>query len=305
MMKYVLSAAALKCFSAAPPMRRLYRELGNLVGNRRRGTGRMPPYYVERVRKMLRAQSEYKLLRDGDQIMELGTGWLHWEALTTRLFFDVHSVVFDVWDNRQLNGLKNYAVQLGPMLKQGGDLGLSAAEATRAQRLIEKIAKVGSFEELYELLGFEYAIESSGSLARFPSERFQLVVSGGVLEHVDREALPLLANEMFRVLKPGGWAMHSIDIQDHLSYYDRTVSKKEYLMFSEPMWKYFFQNRVQYINRVQRNEWLELFRAAGFELVDEDGWRVNIPAKVAKRYAKMDRRDLECGGLKVLFKKPV
>jgi hypothetical protein len=71
------------------------------------------------------------------------------------------------------------------------------------------------------------------------------------------------------------------------------------------MWKYFFQNRVQYINRVQRNEWLELFRAAGFELVGEDGWRVNIPAKVAKRYAKMDRRDLECGGLKVLFKKPV
>jgi len=302
--KYVLTAVALKCFSAGPPMRRLYRIMGNLAGNRRRGTTSIPSYYLERIKRLLRLQGQYGLVHDGDRILELGTGWLHWEALTTRLFFDIEAALFDVWDNRQLAGLKNYVAQLGAILR-AGHLGVSALESARAESLIQTIMKVDSFEELYKLLNFEYVIESAGSLNQFPKESFQLIVSGGVLEHVDREAVPHLLRETFRVLKPGGWAMHSIDTQDHLSHYDGTVSKKKYLSFSEREWSYLFENKVQYINRLQRGEWVELFKAAGFELVDEDSWRVELgQLKLAKRYEHMARGDLECSVLRVLFRKP-
>lgn len=98
----------------------------------------------------------------------------------------------------------------------------------------------------------------------------------------------------------------SIDIQDHLSHYDTNVSKKMYLTFSEGTWRYLFENRVQYINRLERCEWLEMFKSVGCELVEEDSWKVSIDhLKLAQRYAHMERRDLECGVLRVLLRKLV
>jgi SAM-dependent methyltransferase len=304
MVKYIATAVTLKCFSCSPVTRSLYRQLGNRVGNRRRSSGRMPGYYPERVKRMLRLQKRHNIVHDGDRILELGTGWLHWEALTLRLFYDIEAVLFDVWDNRQLGGLKNYLRQLRPLLNS--DFGLSAAESKRAQSVIDQILQITSFAELYDLLGFEYAIESSGNLKQFSSDSFQLVVSGGVLEHVKREALPMLVSEMARILKPGGWAVHSIDTADHLEHYDRTVSPKLYLKFSDETWQQLFENQVQYVNRMQRGEWLDLFRSDGFEVVEEEVNRTDISGlKLASRYQQMDRRDLECTVLKVALRKPV
>jgi hypothetical protein len=82
--------------------------LGNTWGARKRSAGRMPAYYPARINRMLRIARTYGVPKDGDRLIELGTGWLHWEAITTRLFFDVRCTLFDVWDNRQIDGLKNY-----------------------------------------------------------------------------------------------------------------------------------------------------------------------------------------------------
>jgi len=284
-------------------MRNLYRRLGNTVGNKRRSSEAMPSYYAERLKRMLRLQKQHNIVSNGDCILELGTGWLHWEALTLRLFYDIKAGLFDVWDNRQLGGLKNYVRQLGRMLNDG--FGLSAVELKRAQSIIEEILEVESFDDLYEFLGFEYVVESSGSLGQFQDASFQLVVSGGVLEHVKREGLPLLIAETQRILKPRGWAVHSIDTADHLEHYDRTVSPNLYLSFSESKWKRLCENEVQYINRMQRGEWLALFRANGFELIEEEARRVNIGGlNLADRFVHMDKADLECTVLRLALKLP-
>ena len=302
MVKYVTTAVALKCFSSSALMRNFYRRLGNTVGNKRRSAGTMPGYYQDRVKRMLRLQKQHNIVRNGDRIIELGTGWLHWDALTLRLFYDVEAVLFDVWDNRQLGGLKNYIRQLGPMLNDG--FGLSAEELKRAQSIIEDILKVESFDEIYKLLGFKYVVEGSGSLRQFSDNSFQLVVSGGVLEHVKREALPNLIAETRRILRPGGWAVHSIDTADHLEHYDRTVSPKLYLSFSEEKWKRLCENEVQYINRMQRGEWLALFKANGFDLIEEEAHRVDIDRlRLAERYVHMDKGDLECTVLRVALRR--
>jgi SAM-dependent methyltransferase len=261
----------------------------------------MPDYYVERVRRMIRLTRQHDIIRNGDRLIELGTGWLHWEALTLRLIFDIEAVLFDVWDNRQLGGLKNYLRQLGPMLSVG--MGLSSPQLQRAQSLINHILRVESFTDLYRLLAFEYVVDGSGSLKRFRDESFQLIVSGGVLEHVKRDTLPRVIAETRRILRPGGWALHSIDTSDHLSHYDSRLSKKLYLSISEPTWKLLFENEVQYINRVQRGDWLELFNSNGFELIDEDSRRADISGlTLAKRYLLMEKRDLECTVLRLAMK---
>jgi SAM-dependent methyltransferase len=304
MVRYVSTALALKCFSATPATRSLYRTIGNRVGQRRRSSGKMPGYYFERVKRIVRLVNEHQILRDGDRVMEIGTGWLHWEALTVRLFWDIEAVLYDVWDNRQLGGLKNYCQQLGPMI-DAGNIGLSRSQVDRAQALLRAITLAKSFEELYQLLGFRYVVEATGSLEQFRNDTFQVVVSGGVLEHVTREAVPMLVCEMRRILKPGGWAVHSIDTADHLSHYDATVPTKYYLSVPEPTWKRMFENKVQYINRLQRSEWLRLFADEDFTLIDEDGSRIDLgSSKLAPPYSAMDREDLERTVLRFAFQAP-
>ena len=301
MVKYITTAVALKCSSSTPFTRRIYRGLGNMLGGKRRRQGKMPLYYAERLKRMLRLTREHQIVRDGDRILELGTGWLHWEALTLRLFFDVEAVLYDVWDNRQLGGMKNYLGQLQGMLN--ADFGLSPAELKRAVGLIDRILQVASFDELYKMLGFEYHVESSGSLSRYVDSSFQLVVSAGVLEHVNRGALPLLIPETRRVLKPGGWALHSIDTSDHLAHYAKSVSRKFYLSIPEWKWKLLCENEVQYINRLQRGEWLQLFKGSGFEIIEVDGQTVDISKlKLSEKYKNMDRRELECTVVRLAMK---
>src|SRR5262249_47539451 len=100
------------------------------------------------------------------------------------------------------------------------------------------------------------------------------------------------------------WAVHSIDTGDHLEHYDRTVSPKLYLSLSEATWKRLCENEVQYINRMQRGEWLELFRTGGFELIEEEVRRVDISGlQLADKFAAMTTEDLECTVLRVALKK--
>lgn len=263
----------------------------------------MPAYYPERLKRMLRLARQHRFVQDGDRVLELGTGWLHWEAITLRLFFDVQAVLFDVWDNRQLGGLKNYVGQLQSMLRDGFEL--SESQIKRAESLIDAILKVSSFSELYELLNFHYVVESSGSLQQFPDASFDVVVSGGVLEHVHRDAVPQLLHATRRILKTGSWNIHSIDTSDHLSHYDASVSKKRYLSFSERTWRWLCENEVQYVNRLQRGEWLRLFRDEGFELIEEDNRQVSIDGLIiADRFKSMPVEDLGCTVLRLVMRKP-
>ena len=302
MVKYVLAATTLKAFSWSPSTMRLYRELGNKFGSRKRANGTMPGYYLERVARMLRLNKRYGMIKNGDRLLELGTGWLHWEALTCRLFFDIEAVLFDVWDNRQISGLKNYVAQLDGMIEK---LDLEAAQIDRAHRLIAEIQKTTGFDDLYALLGFRYIVDSSGRLAQLDENSFDVVVSAGVLEHINRGSSRGLIEDIVAVLKPGGYSCHGIHIADHLYEYDHGVSSKQYLRYSEETWKRWFENEVQYINRLQRSDWLDLFERSGLVLLEEEAATSDLSGmKVAEIYRHYAEKDLRCGNLKLLHRKP-
>jgi hypothetical protein len=263
----------------------------------------MPDYYVGRVKDMLQLARSHGIVRDGMRVIELGTGWLHWEAITMRMFFNIEAVLFDVWDNRQLAAMKNYIEQLGARLGEFEDL-VSEGQLAEARHRIDLVLTSQSFEQLYGRLGFEYVVESSGKLTGLDGRSFDLVVSRGVLEHVNRQAALALCQETHRIMRDDGWVLHSINIGDHLANYDSRSHPKLYLSFPEPLWKLIGQNEVQYINRLQRAEWIELFRSCGFEIVDEERAGVDISGlKLAARYREMHVEDLECTFVRLLMRK--
>ena len=304
MLRYYAAAAALKAFSCSSPTKKVYRALGNTFGAKKRGSHQMPSYYFDRVNDTLRLARIYAILKDGYRLLELGTGWLHWEAITSRLFFDVHGILFDVWDNRQIEGLKNYLSQLDNMLDK-----LTADDMQRASahRLISQIKEVNRYQDLYELLGFEYVIDSRGNLDVLEENSFDLVISRGVMEHIRVKEAPDFVRGIARVLKPGGHSVHSINIRDHLEQYDKAVSRKQYFQYPEWVWRTFFENDVQYINRIQRSDWLALFRKAGLLLVEEKVQEEDLSGvRVAKAYQhRYKEDDLRCGGLAIVHSKPM
>ncbi len=293
MIRYHVTALGLKCFSSCKPARSLYRALGNSVGNRKRAAGSMPSTYFERAQRNFVSCLKYAPLRENDLVLEIGTGWAHWEALTLRLFFDFKAFLYDVWDNRQLAALKSFVRQLETRFGQDGFL--EGCDFDRARALIKKIEGVTSFDELYGMLGFRYVLDPDGLMEGLPRNAFRLAISAGVLEHIPAATAPKFISNMASLLVPGGLAIHGINISDHLSMHDPSASPKQYLTYSERRWKLLYENRVQYINRIQRSEWTEMFASAGLNVIQQSGSHVDLTGlKVHPQFHDLTREDIDC-----------
>jgi len=187
----------------------------------------------------------------------------------------------------------------------GDTIDMTPEENERVSDLLYHIISKKSFETLYNLLKLTYVIEPTGTLHRFQDESFDVIISFDVLEHVKRDILPGFVHDIGRMLKPGAFSIHQIDISDHLAYFAPKTCKKNYLRYSNNTWKYFFENKVQYINRVQRSEWFNLFRKSGLNLVEEKIIPCEIDnIRIHEVYDRFDRIDLECSNLMIVLHKP-
>lgn len=303
MVRYMMAAAALKLFSINPYMKELYRFLGNTLGAKKRIKGGLPSSYLERAKLLLELVRKYEVINDGDKLLEIGTGWVHWESTFIRLFYDVHITLFDVWDNRQLKPFKRYLSEFAERFDQ--EIDIPPVQREQVKNLLGSISSVDSFDEVYHLLGFEYIIEPKQMLYRFHPETFNVIFSCSVLEHIKKDILSSYVQNLFRVLMHGGWSIHTICVGDHIAYYDPNVSEKNYLRYSPKVWKKYFENEVQYFNRVQCSEWLDIFRKVGFELLEKELIPCNIDSiKICKEYENLTRQDLECETLRIVHRKP-
>lgn len=293
MIKYHFTALALKAFSSSQPTRNFYRGLGNRLGGQKRTGGTMPSNYYERAVRNVVWCSKYAPIQPGDEVLELGTGWVHWEALTLRLFFEFKAVLYDVWDNRQLSALKSFVRQLESRFGQKGFL--EGCDFDRARFLINKIQSVTTFDELYKILGFRYVLDPAGLMDSLPHDAFRVTISAGVMEHIPAASAPQFVSTIGSLLAKGGLGIHGINIMDHLYLYDMSASPKQYLAYSERRWKLCYENRVQYINRIQRSEWLKMFSQAHLTLLEEAASYADLSTlRIHPRYQGLSRQDIEC-----------
>lgn len=302
MLKYFAVAGALKIFSCSGPTRKLYRFLGNTVGARKRSQRGLPELYRDRAKRIPGVFEKYGIPEKGARALELGTGWLHWESTVLRLFYDARFTLFDVWDCRQFPAFRAYFSEFRNVLDN--EMNIDPAKHQWARELLDKILAVGSFGELYDLLGFEYVVEPTGTLRTLDSDAYDVCFSCNVFEHIDRRIIAEYIVDLYHRLKPGGYSFQTIDMTDHLAHYDPGVCEKNYLRYSDAVWKLFFENPLQYFNRIQRSEWLSLFDQAGFELVEEESLTEPLPAGINRKCKDMDRQDAECKTLHVVHRRP-
>ncbi len=140
------------------------------------------------------------------------------------------------------------------LARQLSDKGLSPPDLSAAD----------SFNEILKVSGGEYLTNGIVSLRTIPTASVDLVWSHSVIEHVRKHDLPMLLEELKRIMKPGALASHCIDFQDHL---DGALNN---LRFSERLWESsFFASSGFYTNRIPAKVMHRMFEDSGFKIREE------------------------------------
>lgn len=304
MLRYIAVSTAAKAFSLNSITRRAYRRLGNIVLERIRVAGGLGKPYIDRAVRLVDTCDRYSILPPGSRVLELGTGWVHWEATILRLFFDVEVTLYDVGDNRLLGAYQSWLGELGTRID---DIFGHLPEERRAaaRQLIRLASSAQSFDEIYARLDFSYVLDPTGTLDGVDRDTFDLVVSADVLEHVRADSLPAYLDTLRRCLVESGWSVHQIDLVDHFSYFDPSCSPKNYYRYSDASWIRWFESDVQYFNRVQRPTWMRMFDDAELELVEEIHVTDRLaPLTLSSAFRGLEPVDLECMQLLAVHRRP-
>lgn len=303
MLRYYAAATALKIFSAHPSLERVYRSLGSIKTQLRPNADAITWKYKFRTSKFLAAVERY-IDRDRKlDVLEFGTGWIHWESLALCSMYKCKCTVYDVVDCRDPIRLRRVLQELAdPRIRS--ELGFP--ETGAFLDIYEKASKTTSYSEAYEHLGFEYVLGSGGDMKMLPSEAFDLVVSSDVFEHLKYDDIGSILGELFRVMRPGAIAYHQIVLTDHLKIYAPSIHAKQYLQYSNSHWSKFLSNGIQYINRVQLPEWRELLSSSGLSILQESriGTTSLDGVKVDQIYSGIGLEDLACTVVQFVLRKP-
>ncbi|MCY3946906.1 MAG: methyltransferase domain-containing protein [Anaerolineaceae bacterium] len=156
--------------------------------------------------------------------------------------------------------------QLAPVTGEAGPTserlaGLLALDLERpAARLLE---------DLMQLCSIDYRAPADAAALDLADGSIDVHLSRNVLEHVPPDALADILREAARVLKPDGVCVHLIDLSDHFQHQDSSISRINFLRYSEAEWERLAGNRFMFMNRLRASDYLAIFAAAGLEIVDQ------------------------------------
>src|SRR5262249_26083967 len=129
-------------------------------------------------------------------------------------------------------------------------------------------------------------------------------------EHIPRPVLQDILKECFRLLTPGGVVCHFIDNSDHWEHGDKSISRVNFLQFSDRAFRLTYLNSLNYQNRLRHSEYVSLLRACGFEIVKEHR---NVDPKallaldnlpLSPQFSRFSKQDLATMDSYLLARKP-
>jgi SAM-dependent methyltransferase len=218
----------------------------------------------------------------GKRVMEVGTGWrvdlpigLFLCGAKSIVTYDIHrhlkprlvtSAIATLWRNRE-----RVADILAPFADRG--------------ELVDRLARLAqaaNVREVFRIAGIEYRAPADATQSGLPAASIDLHVSHTVLQHIPYAVLVDLLHEATRVLAPGGLACHHIDLSDQFARADSTISRANFLRYSETEWAAYGANQFAYHNRLRAADYQRLYGDAGHEIV---GWVTRVDDRSLREIA--------------------
>lgn len=127
---------------------------------------------------------------------------------------------------------------------------------------------VAAMSELRERFGIDYRAPVDARETGLPTGSVDVVTSTFTLEHVPAKDITPILRESGRILRDDGVISAVIDMKDHYSYFDKTLSAFHFLRYSPRAWSV-LDTSLQSVNRLRYPQYLEMVAAAGLEVLDE------------------------------------
>ena len=243
----------------------------------------------------------------GPRVVEIGTGWIPAVPLTllaTGLPVETHDVLRHVDD-----GL--YQRTRGVLHQRVTRIANAATQQpSEILRRLDEIREIEDFATACQVLGGRYSAPTDTTALPYPDGDVDLVLSNLVLQCIPRDVLAGVLAETFRILAPGGYAVHRIWMADEYAGRDPQRNRLHYLTYSEQTWTRWFCHRLKHLNRLRAPQFLELFNAVGFEVthsertVDEPSIPHLQQLSLDKQFQEMSWEDLATTSLEIVLRKP-
>ena len=194
-------------------------------------------------------------------ILEVGTGWYPVIPLMMRVAGANRIYLTDVEPLLDSDSLLD-AIDF--LLERKSDL---AARLELPVELVEqrlRIARQGSLEDMLAQLDMVYIVPFR------PDEhsiKVHAIVSHTVLEHVPKNAVVALLSSAKALLRDGGVMSHGIDNSDHRANVHKTLSRVDFLRYSDRLWR--LLSIGEHTNRLRHQEYRRIMELMGFEICSE------------------------------------
>ena len=256
------------------------------IGIFRHGKMDQPDYSVVSFERHL---SRLGLCADdlgGRVFMELGPG----DSIATAIIASAY-------------GARAILVDAGPFALTDISIYLNLSDyLTKIERSPPDISGAKTLQDILQACNGQYLTDGLTSLFSLRNETVDFVISQAVLEHIRRHEFLASMLESYRVMKVGGLCSHSVDMKDHLG------GGLNNLRFSHRVWESaYFSSSGFYTNRIQLNDMLTYFKAAGFEVTNLvcERWD-HIPinkSKLSRDFILVSEDDLIINSFDVVLKK--
>jgi SAM-dependent methyltransferase len=190
---------------------------------------------------------------------EFGAGW--------DLFLPMILSLFDIG--------KIYCTDLTPLSKPG----ILNDSFQHVKRLVGKNQTIPESIPLFtsknfrtvlcEYFRIDYQAPIDARHVNYLDNSIDCIYTNSVIQNIPSVILDDIVKECHRILKQDGIVSFRQSYADQWSYIDKSISRYNYLRYSEKEWKKYCPP-LQYQNRLRHKDYLKIYHDAGFEVIEQE-----------------------------------
>jgi len=252
-----------------------------------------PMSHFEKSIKFVRNINKHDLSMIDKTFLEIGTGrtisvpiglWLCGAAKIITV--DLHKYLKEELVVESVNYIK---VNKDKVQNLFGDLGKTQIFRNRLSQLMTLEI---SLDRFMDEMNIEYLAPADAASLPLEDDSVDFHYSTNVFEHISQELIEPILSEAKRILSKNGLFIHLIDLSDHFSHSDDSITTVNFLQYNEKQWDSLAGNKFMYHNRFRLKEFLDLFEREGATLLSKETIINNRALKILKEGIPIDKRFL-------------
>jgi hypothetical protein len=203
----------------------------------------------------------------GKRVLEVGTGWRVDMPIGLYLCGAKSVVTYDVHRYLKPRLVTEAVADFVRRRELVQEIFATVVGAGELSRRLDALAGASSPEAILRAAGIEYRAPADAVRTGLPAGSIDLHMSFTVLQHIPYKTLLALLRESSRVLSAGGLAWHHVDLADQFARGDPSITRANFLRFTDAEWATYSSNRFAYHNRLRAADYQRLYREAGHDVI--------------------------------------